>query len=599
MLKSQQRQWLNALTFRDEPFPGILFVTALGILPVTVGPQLYYTFYAALSMNTAAKATAFVGVVWGVFLYALGVRGNAIEAFVKPLNLGKWGKIACGLLLFLSDGLLLTFLSHRKRRYAALLLSICVLVVSIGALFLYLESFAWALPYFTLIGYALFACKCGILLALYGDYSRKGLAKLIPFAVALVICVALYAWDARIRKEQDQIKSRVVGLVDCPTSIESIKELMERGVSPEETPLKNLAEYEDRIDEEEYPSFVAGRQEVQQAYAAFLAKHADYIRAVREIASAPPERIAHSWQGNAFETELPELKPSRAAARFLALEMRANPDNRAIIASRNREMMALRDWMARTPFLISTYVAASIDGIRLHALAFTLAYNDYSLDEWEALLGPSPDWKKYYARSIATEAVAYDDLKKSFLKETLKQAPIGNIIGIPLLNYGGISYFALATQQDNAALMNWRFAERLIDFTLAKQHSFAELLEWDVHNTQILKRSGSFNTLFWPSMLGAAIKQNASLDDRQLAILAWQVMDFRRSHNGSLPESLDALDGVIITSSDGRPFEYEHGTLADNKNEPKRTFQGFRISRPAIEFQNGRIYRAFISVPLD
>ena len=28
MLKTKQRQWLNALTFRDEPFPGILFVTA-------------------------------------------------------------------------------------------------------------------------------------------------------------------------------------------------------------------------------------------------------------------------------------------------------------------------------------------------------------------------------------------------------------------------------------------------------------------------------------------------------------------------------------------------------------------------------------------
>lgn len=599
MLKTQLHQWLKVLTFHDEPFPGILFVTALGILSVTLAPHLYYAFYAALSMNTPAKATAFVGGLWVVFLYALGVRANAIDVFIKPLNLGKCGKIVCGLLLFLSDGLLLTFLSYRKRRYAALLLSVCVLVASIGALLLYLESFAWALPYFTPIGYALFACKCGILLALYGDYDRKGMAKLIPFAVALVICVALFAWDAHIRKEQDQVKSRIVNLVDCPTSIEAVKELLESGVSPEEMPLKSLMEYEDRIDQEEYPSFVAGRQEVQKAYADFLAKHADYIRSVRELASAPPERVAHSWQGNAFETELPELKPSRAAARFLALEMRANPDNRAIIASRNREMMALRDWMARTPFLISTYTAASIDGIRLHALAFTLAYNGYSLDEWEELLGPSPDWKKHFARSIATEAVAYDDLKKSFLKETLKQAPIGNIIGIPLLNYGGIGYFALATQQDNAALMNWRFAERLIDFTLAKQHSFAELQEWDEHNTQILKRGGSFNTLFWPSMLGAAIKQNASLDGRQLAILAWQVMDFRRSHNGALPESLDMLERAITTSSDGRPFEYEKGTLADNKNEPKRTFQGFRISRPEIEFKNGRIYRASISVPLD
>ena len=112
------------------------------------------------------------------------------------MNLGKCGKIACSLLIFLSDGLLLTFLSYRKRRYAALLLSVCVLVASIGALLLYLESFSWALPYFTPIGYGLFACKCGILLALYGDYSRKGLAKLIPFAVALVIFTTWYPLNA-------------------------------------------------------------------------------------------------------------------------------------------------------------------------------------------------------------------------------------------------------------------------------------------------------------------------------------------------------------------------------------------------------------------
>jgi hypothetical protein len=46
MLKTQLRQWLNALTFRDEPFPSILFVTALGILPVLT--ILFLAKYAAL-----------------------------------------------------------------------------------------------------------------------------------------------------------------------------------------------------------------------------------------------------------------------------------------------------------------------------------------------------------------------------------------------------------------------------------------------------------------------------------------------------------------------------------------------------------------------
>ena len=101
--------------------------------------------------------------------------------------------------------------------------------------------------------------------------------------------------------------------------------------------------------------------------------------------------------------------------------------------------------------------------------------------------------------------------------------------------------------------------------------------------------------------LKARLKQNATLDDRQMAMLAWQVMDYRRSHNGTLPESLDSLEGSITTSSNGRPFEYENGILEhkNNYDSKRTTFQGFRISQPAIKFKNGKNYRASISVPLD
>ena len=602
MLKTKQRQWLKALTFRDDPYPGLLFATSLGILPVNAFSLLCYSHVFSV-MNLAATAMVVFGILWFwfVFTYALNIRANAIDAFIKPLNLGKWGKKACRLLLFLSDGLLLTFLSYRKRRYTALFFSVCVLIASIGALLLYLKSFAWLLPYYGPIGHALFVCKCGVLLSLYGEYTRKGMVKLIPFAIALVICIALYVRDVNIKREQNQIKARIASLVDYPNSTDSLEKLLASGVSPEEKPLKSLAEYEERIAQEEYPSFVAERQEVQKAYGDFLAMHADFISAVREIAADPPERIAHSWQGPVFGVELPELKFSGKATRFLALEMRANPDDRDIIASRNREMMALRDWLLRTPLLMSTYAASSVDWIRLEALALTLAHNDYSLDEWEELLGPSLDWKTHFARSIATEGLALNDIDKSLFSDALAQFPLGDKIAIPLINYGGIEYFALAIQQDSSVLTDWRFTERLIDFTLANQHSFAEMQEWDEENTRILEHGSSIiKNMFWPSLFDSAIHHNAILDDRQMAMLAFQVMDYRRSHNGTLPESLDALEGAITTSSDGRPFEYEHGILEHKNNyESTQTFQGFRISRPATEFENGRSPRASLAVSLD
>ena len=599
MKTERTRYWLKLLTFKDAPYPGLLFVTALGILPVTLCAYFFLGLQTALSMNTATKAMAVIGIMHVVCLYALNVRANAIEAFVKPLELPKWGKIASGIVLFMSDGLLLTFLSFRKKRPTALLLSVCMLLTSIGTLLVHLKRFAWLLPYYADYSSALFVCKCVILLALYGEYSRKSMAKLIPFAVAIGVCIALHIWLFSIKSGQGEIKARLASHLNCPVTLAEFRQQVESGASPEEEPLKSLLEYTDKIASEEYPPLAANRQEVQNAYTAFIDKHADFIRVAREFAANPPQRVAHTWKELVYDIELPELSAFRAVAHFLALEMKASPDDRALVASRNHDLMTLRDSIAEHPFLLTKLVSASIEEIRLDALAYTLPYNDYSLDEWQALLGPSPDWGHHFACAIVEETVAQECLKTHFLELVFKESLLGDKIALPLLNIGGVSCHLLAIQQENWTTRHWRFAERQIDFTQAEKRSLMEIHDWDEQNTLFLKRYRSgLSSMFLPELTTPAIKKFALMDNRQMALLAWHVMAYRRAHNGALPDSLDALTGAPVTSFDGRPFEYEHGVVKFSRDDDK-TFQGIRLSLPALDLKNGRNYRCFLCVPLE
>ena len=95
-----------------------------------------------------------------------------------------------------------------------------------------------------------------------------------------------------------------------------------------------------------------------------------------------------------------------------------------------------------------------------------------------------------------------------------------------------------------------------------------------------------------------AIKKFALMDNRQMALLAWHVMAYRRAHNGALPDSPDALTGAPVISFDGRSFEYEHGLERFSRDDDK-TFQGIRLSLPALDLKNGRNSRSFLYVPLE
>ena len=65
-----------------------------------------------------------------------------------------------------------------------------------------------------------------------------------------------------------------------------------------------------------------------------------------------------------------------------------------------------------------------------------------------------------------------------------------------------------------------------------------------------------------------------------MAMLAWQVMEYKHEHGGKLPENLEALGEVPVDSINGKPFDYEHGDMEimrnRNDDNPMKV-HGFRI----------------------
>jgi hypothetical protein len=95
-------------------------------------------------------------------------------------------------------------------------------------------------------------------------------------------------------------------------------------------------------------------------------------------------------------------------------------------------------------------------------------------------------------------------------------------------------------------------------------------------------------------------KMDQISDTRRMAILAWRVSDYRHSHNGELPESLEVFGDVPVDSVNGHPFEYMHGDLEyEGTFGGKIRFNGFRI---AYQYPDsvGNLWRdPSVSVPME
>ena len=586
----------------DQPYPWFLFSTLLLWLPA----PLFFFFVFCGNVSGIAQRIVIGGLIaFGLLIYALFIRKEVICELLDGMFQSKTANLVAMIAAFCFNWILFAILSIRKKKPLALALTAVMLGLFCFSSLGHFQKFQWVLQYYTTIGIVSMICACCAIIVLNGGISRKFAFSLIPLVILVALHSALHIRRVLIQRECSQIKSRISAMVGgYPTETADYRRLVESGSSVEDEPLKSLISSGNGIDADEFPQDAAAMSEVQEKYAAFTEKHSDFVAAVRETVKNTPQRVAHEWKDDIYSTLLPELGAFRRASRFLAMEMKAKATDRNLIAADNNAMIQMRDCMLENAFFISRLVGIAIEALRIDALAFTLPYNIYTMEEFEALLGEPPNWNLRMAQAWIDETIAHDNIKDYLLKKPYSLASLWGGDENETTNvfrYGGFIYSAFRGMLDYDVLLGWRFAERDIGFALAEKRSYPELEALVEKSIAQMKRSGAiFCTMLYPSMKSGLKKMDHIADTRRMAILAWCVSDYRHSHDGALPESLEVFGDVPVDSVNGRPFEYRHGDLEYEKTFGGTIrFSGFRIAYQYPDSVGNSWRDPSVSVPIE
>ena len=92
----------------NEPYPALLFSTVLLLLP---GPIFQFCLFCCGTFATFSnRATYGLLLPLGILIVAFVIKCNAVAIFARDLNLRKWVKYGCIVVLALFDWALLPFL---------------------------------------------------------------------------------------------------------------------------------------------------------------------------------------------------------------------------------------------------------------------------------------------------------------------------------------------------------------------------------------------------------------------------------------------------------------------------------------------------------
>ena len=127
----------------------------------------------------------------------------------------------------------------------------------------------------------------------------------------------------------------------------------------------------------------------------------------------------------------------------------------------------------------------------------------------------------------------------------------------------------------NYALHYYR---KIIETMLSEKcdHSFLETLDEEVMGG-VRKHGAIFSAMLLPAMSKCVQKVDQGKDKRRLAMLAWQVVEYRH-RNGRLPEALTEVSSDLLDSIHQKPFIFETGTLKVKLEKGEAEVTGFRIS---------------------
>lgn len=611
--ETKLQRFNNIISLKGAPYEALLLAIALSlpcniIIPwaFTAGTQGKWPFCVILI------------IVWSVLLYETKqLASTFLDMFVTPSSTWKWPCRILGvvvLLLFSPLGIIMiAWLGVKKNRPYAVLLSFANLI-----LFLYAQSMCmgyrplqWRILLLAIYFNPLLSMASVIILGGLNPLRKK----VVPISFAIAVLVGNY----RMSTETPLIKQ----LTEGPTLMEIMladyrekwPELVgmdekqwakatfeyfrkERFIDPqpcdesllEKEPLKNVISLMQALEKQfVWEQSISNTQVgLQKQYADISKKSAGVRDAIIALAAMPPRPVTRLQPF--AESSHPFPKSLAEAARFLAIEMMANAQQRDLVKQDNAAMVSLRDWcllQESSPF--DKAFARRIEEMRLDALARTLSQNHYTEAEWLELLGKEPDWRYFAAYAYKANADctrSYYDFA-NILKQNADVSPSHSFCIQWLANscYCGVNLWI----NGPATLLKRLF----MDPVCKSQKFHMEFISLSLDEKSTMEDAKKLNAIHetykWPMCVkpGTAFYSMPYYiqDTRQMAMISWKIMEYSHEHQGALPENLAQIGETPISTLNNLPFVYEHGDIEilSDGGDGMINIRGFRLFIPDEE----------------
>ena len=583
--KKKHERLFNAITLKDAPYEGLLLAIALSLPPKSLLPW-------ASKLGIVDKQWFFCGILCLVcgllFFVNIHIVKNATNKIEKPCSPWKWvNSILEGLtiLLFSPFGMLmLVWVGFKKRRPWAVIMSCVGLLLFLYALFINMGL----LPFRPLALFlCMIACPLVMMVAIVsagGLKFRQNIVR-ISFAIAAVSAIIRMTTEYPIAKllteASAEMEARLAdyrqqhGIVLQPCDESFINQEPLKSVVSHTQDLKALSAWDWKP--------LCRLADVQKLYDEISSVSDELHEAVIALAAIPPRPVAHLIRPmearSSFNLSVSEILLEDSY--FLSIEMTAKARQPNLIHQNNTALLSLRDWCLQQNHRSDDKLQGRmVESTRLKALLRTLPQNRYTEAEWVALLGDEPDWRYFAACAYKADA-DYQTLQNTS-DEILD--PIDVWLGNSL--YSGVQFLncGLTTTMKRIFMDSEAYIQ--------KSHAQFVSLSLDDHSTmedarmlykkQETYKEKFFTFLFLKPSLFYYDMQYSIQDERQMAMLAWKIMEYKHEHNGVLPENLAQIGKTPVSAINGLPIVYDHGDIeVYSKNDDDfTTICGFRLFVP-------------------
>ncbi len=435
-----------------------------------------------------------------------------------------------------------------KKKFFALLLAIC------GTAF-YTLSY---LQYFNILSSVFLGTICYLAaLAFFKEKNRFSWKFMIPLCIAISSHLFLMAYNAKLENDVKDHRNQLSRIIDRSVEIEDFWRRDAQGFPLDREPLKSLIANN--------PSACFEYKEQQTAKKKLLEynkKYPAFVKALNDFLQLPVSHVAHKMpeDGMLYGVLLPELNAFRETARYLAMQIAANPNDEQLVKKCNNDLIKLRNWLFSEYFLIEHLVGIVVEGIRLNALENILRQETFSKQEFARLIGEPIDWEKSLRYSYGGEAAGFKSVL-AYMNTPALWSRENDIANVAVAKKYMPLFMDIHLHRDyRFALQNYIKAATVPSYLsgLGK----AKLAEVD--DIEIKRNFYILSGMLLPALGQVYIKSAQIADVRQMALLAAEVMEYRKRH-GKLPEDLSFLPNVPLAKLDHKPLMYE------------KTREGFRI----------------------